>query len=126
MGQVKVEITVQNLLDKSKVETAMAIVDTGATFLCLPRDMVERMNLEFAREIEVRTTNGKAKRRIYKGVEITIKDRSATVDVVELDSSLPPLVGYIPLEAMDWVVYPDKLDIFANPEHNNEYMIDLL
>jgi predicted aspartyl protease len=68
MEQVKIEITVQNLLDKSKVETTMAIVDTGATFLCLPRDMVERLNLEFVREIEMPTTDGKAKRRIYKGV----------------------------------------------------------
>jgi predicted aspartyl protease len=126
MGQVKIEIEVLNLIDKSKSEKSMAIVDTGATFLCLPRDMIERLKLEFAREVEVRTTNGKVKRRIYQGARLSIKDRSATVDVVELDNSLPPLVGYIPLESMDWVVYPDKLDVFPNPEHNNEYMIDML
>lgn len=126
MGQVRVEIEVTNLLDKSKKEKATAIVDTGATLLCLPRDMIERLNLEFSREIEVRTTNGKVRRRVYEGAKLTIKDRSATVDVIELDSSLPPLVGHVPLEVMDWVVYPEKLDIFPNPEHNNEYMIDLL
>ncbi|NWF65847.1 MAG: aspartyl protease family protein [Campylobacterales bacterium] len=126
MGKVQVEIEVINLLNREKKVKRVAIVDTGVTMLCLPRAMIEELELEFLRFVEVRTTNGKTQRRIYGGARLFIKDRSATVDVVELDDNLPPLVGVVPLEVMDFVVYPDKLDVFANPEHNGEYMIDLL
>ncbi len=126
MGQVKVDVEIINLLNRDKRIKANAIVDTGATLLCLPRKMIEELGLEFLRDVEVRTTNGKTKRRIYGGARLFLKDRSATVDVVELDDSLPVLIGVVPLEVMDFVVYPDKVDIFANPEHNGEYMIDLL
>jgi len=126
MGQVKVKFVVENILDKTKKIETEGIVDTGATLLCLPRSMIEKLNLEFRKSINVRTTNGKAIRRIYGSARIFIKDRDATVDVVEIDDDLPPLIGVVPLEVMDFVVYPDKLDLFANPEHSNEYMIDLL
>ena len=118
MGKVQVDIEVENLLNRKNKIKANAIVDTGATFLCLPRKMIEELELEYSRS----TT----KKRIYCGARVFIKDRSATVDVVELDDTLPPLVGVVPLEVMDYVIYPDKLGVFANPEHNGKYMIDLL
>ncbi len=126
MGQVKVDFELINILDKNKKITATGIIDTGATLLCLPKKMIEKLELEFIRDVDIRTTNGKVKRRIYGGARIFIKNRSATVDVVEIDDDLPPLIGVVALEVMDFVVYPDKLDIFPNPEHNNEYMIDML
>ena len=125
MGQVKVEFEVINILNKDKKISSVGIVDTGATLLCLPRKMIEELELEYMRDVKVKTTNGIVSRRIYGGARIFIKDRSATVDVVEIDDNLPPLIGVVPLEVMDFVVYPDKLDLMPNPEHNNEYMLDL-
>ena len=125
MGQVKVEFEVINILNKDKKISSVGIVDTGATLLCLPRKMIEELELEYMRDVEVKTTNGIVSRRIYGGARIFIKDRSATVDVLEIDDNLPPLIGVVPLEVMDFVVYPDKLDLMPNPEHNNEYMLDL-
>ena len=127
MGQVRSTITVTNLLDPAKRVSAEAIVDTGATLLGLPRRMVEEFGLTYSREVKARTTNGTVTRRVYKAAEISIGDRSATVEILELDDDFPPLVGVVPLEAMDLVIDPRNETLGPNiADHGGEYMVDLL
>jgi len=57
MGQVKVEFEVINILNKDKKISSIGIVDTGATLLCLPRKMIEELELEYMRDVEVKTTD---------------------------------------------------------------------
>jgi predicted aspartyl protease len=51
MGKVLEKITVTNLLDPTRLVEVEAVVDTGATMLVLPREVVERLGLEKIEEI---------------------------------------------------------------------------
>jgi hypothetical protein len=46
------------------------------------------------------------------------------VDVAETKVNVP-LIGQIPLEALDFVVDPALRRLLGNPEHRGEHMIDM-
>ncbi|CAK0768363.1 hypothetical protein CCP4SC76_5020002 [Gammaproteobacteria bacterium] len=39
---------------------------------------------------------------------------------------MPPLLGYIPLEQMDYVIDFARHKLVENPEHNGKLILDLL
>jgi len=41
-------------------------------------------------------------RRIFEGVRLTILGRRCALDVMELEDGIPALVGYVPLEILDF------------------------
>ena len=53
MGLVKVEFEIVNILNENKRVSSVGIVDTGATLMCLPRNMIEKLELEFRRSTRV-------------------------------------------------------------------------
>ena len=138
MGRTLEKVKVQNFgdlfnatqgdLDASQVRTAEieAVVDTGATYLCLPPNVIEQLGLLYARTQTVTTANGPAERRFFKGADITIKDRNIQMAVMENDEATPPLVGYLILEALDFVVDPKANRLIPNPEHDGKWIADLL
>jgi len=81
-----------------------AIVDTGATMLSLPIDIIEKLGLEEVGITEVRTANGTVNRRIFRGAWIEINNREWEFRVVELSVGMVPLSGQIVLEQLD--LYP--------------------
>ena len=95
VGKIFVDIRVVNIFDQSKKIETKALVDTGATFLSLPKREIEKLKLRFSRDVNVKTTNGIVKRKIYKGAEIIIQDRSVSMDILELPDDLPPLIGVL-------------------------------
>ena len=46
------------------------------------------------------------------------------MDILELPNEIPPLVGVLILEALDFIVDPTQQKLLPNPEHNGEYLID--
>jgi clan AA aspartic protease len=101
-----------------------AIVDTGATYLCLPPKIIEELGLLYSRSVSVTTANGEVKRRIFQGAEITIKNRSTQMEVMESDETTPPLIGFLVLEALDFVVDPKTQKIIPNPEHGGKWVVE--
>ena len=83
-----------------------ALVDTGAAFLCLPPEEIEKLGLMYSHTREVSTANGRVERRIFSGAVIIIKGRDIQMQVMENAPGTPPLIGYLILEAMDFVVDP--------------------
>ena len=73
----------------------------------------------------MRTANGNVGRRIFAGAKITIKDRTVEMQVMESDEKTPPLIGYLVLEALDFVVNPKTQGVMGNPEHDGEWIVDL-
>jgi hypothetical protein len=57
---------------------------------------------------------------------LTIQGRSCTIDATEIPDAVPPLVGYVVLELLDFVVDPANQQIIPNPAHNGKFMHDLL
>ncbi|MGK5094540.1 retropepsin-like aspartic protease [Deltaproteobacteria bacterium TL4] len=102
------------------------MVDTGAAMVCLPVNLIEKLGLYPIQEREVMTANGTVIRRIYSPVRLNIMDREMDMNVMELPLGTPPLLGYLPMEALD--LYPNlqKQILEGNPKYNGKMIIDLL
>jgi len=138
MGQTLEKVLIRNFADIAFAEKGIikeseirsveidAIVDTGATYLCLPPKVIKELGLLFVYSKPVKTGNGNVELNIYRGAEITIKDRSILMQVMEnKDDNVPALIGYLVLEEMDWVVNPKTQEIMGNPVNEGKWMIDM-
>jgi predicted aspartyl protease len=138
MGKILQKATLQNVIDLGAVQRGYIkpsevrsvevefTVDTGAAMICLPPEMIDALGLYVTHTRRVLTGNGEVARRIYSPVRITIFDREANLDVMELPPDTPPLLGYLPLEALD--LYPNtaKQCLEGNPKYGGMMVIDLL
>jgi hypothetical protein len=59
-------------------------------------------------------------------VRIRIRDREADLNVMEVSAGTPPLLGYLPLEALDLYLNPKKRVLEGNPLYNGKTVADPL
>jgi predicted aspartyl protease len=102
-----------------------AIADTGAAYLCLPPSVIQQLGLTYSYSRSVKTANGIVERRIFSGAFITIKERFEQMSVMENDQQTPPLIGYLVMEALDFVVDPKSKAMIPNPANDGKWMTDL-
>lgn len=76
------------------------LVDTGATTVCLPADIIARLSLSFLKEVIVVGATGFIKTRIFEGAKISLCGREGTFECLELPSRTDALLGKIPLQAL--------------------------
>lgn len=113
MGQVKTTVVLTNLWDHGLASRGAlppdevrsltlhdVLVDTGATLLALPSDLIRQLGLDFIRPVEVRTANGIIHSGIYSGVRIKIEGREGTFECLELPGVPRPLLGVVPMEVL--------------------------
>jgi len=118
VGHVRATITVANRLDQALVERGEldaaearsatldeVMVDTGATLLALPIDVIDRLGLGVRRTVTARTAAGPRQIRQFRDVELTVMGRSGTFDCLEVPTGSPPLLGVTPMEILG--VEPD-------------------
>jgi predicted aspartyl protease len=108
-----------------KVEVTDALIDTGATTLSMPKSLIEQLGLRPYRTRKARTSAGIVDVQVYNTARLTIQGRDCNVDVSEVSEDCPVLIGFLPLEALDFVVDPVNQRLIGNPFHNGEHMIDL-
>lgn len=137
MGRVMVKIQVENATDvvralvgeipKERVRRIEidALVDTGATLLCLPKSKIEELGLTLREIRRATTANGEADRGIYQVVNLTLLGRTCSIDVMELPEGTPSLVGYLALENLDLIVDPKNQAVIPNPAHEGKFVMDL-
>ena len=137
MGRTAEKVNVKNYgdvfnsasgaLDPSKIRSVdvLALVDTGATYLCLPPSVIKQLGLLYSHSTQLKTANGGVIRRIFNGAVLTIRERSVVMSVMENAEDTPNLIGYLVLEALDFVVDSKAENLMANPEHNGEWIMDL-
>lgn len=136
MGKAEVEILLTNLSDlnlsKAKVLKSKdvrklkikGLVDSGATGLCVPKKYIKQLGLEHVGFTRTRTANGKVRRKVYGDVLVNIMGRKAPFRATELPDDVPPLIGYLILEAFDYVVDSRKQKLIGNPEHGGKWILD--
>jgi predicted aspartyl protease len=107
------------------IEVSDALVDTGATYLGLPRRLIQQLGLMPYTTRRMRTSAGPIQAQVYGTVRLTIQERDCTCDVLELPDECPVLIRQIPLEAVDFVVDPINQRVIGNPDHNGECMFDM-
>jgi len=113
MGKVLTELTIINRADQNVADRGFmpasevrsvtlddVLVDTGATTLCLPSDIIAQLGLALLKEVDVETAMGIGKARIFRDATILLGDREGTFECLELPAGGNPLLGVIPLEAL--------------------------
>jgi predicted aspartyl protease len=111
MGKVTTTLTVTNWVDEVLAERGFipndqvrsltlenVLVDTGASRLCLPKEVIESLGLKCVGENDVKTALGPTKFRVFAGVKLIVAGREGRYDCVELPEGTDPLLGLIPLE----------------------------
>lgn len=136
VGRVVVDVAVQNADDFRRAERGemardairtlhiKALVDTGATFFCLPESMIDQLGLPFDRDRPTRTLSGEVVMRVYAGARVEIGGRACNVEVMALPEGRQSLLGQIPLETLDYWVDVTNQKLVGNPEHGGEWMAE--
>jgi predicted aspartyl protease len=83
-----------------------ALVDTGATYPALPKDLIELLGLVELYEAEGEVANGAAKLKLLGPAIIKVEDRMASSPVIERPEGTTPLIGVVALEQMGFRVDP--------------------
>jgi predicted aspartyl protease len=138
VGQVIVPVLIENLFDLRgveegrlaadqvrRIEVEDARVDTGASIISMPRHLIDQLGLKRIETKTARTATGPAKFGIYEPVKLTIQGRDCEIRVSEVADNCPVLIGFIPLEMLDFVVDPKNQRLIGNPDHGGEWMIDM-
>jgi predicted aspartyl protease len=121
MEKVTTQITITNRIDQILAERGFikpqeirsvilddVLVDTGATRLCLPADIISNLGLTFQGEVDVKIAIGVQKVRIFRELNLSVAGREGTFNCVELPAGSDPLLGLIPLE--DLGLEPDLIN----------------
>ncbi|BBD64157.1 hypothetical protein NIES4072_21810 [Nostoc commune NIES-4072] len=111
MGKVTTTITITNQIDQTLAERGFiptkqirsitlhdVLVDTGATRLCLPKNIILDLGLPLQGEVDVKIATGVQKARIFKMLNLSVEGREGTFNCIELPEGSDPLLGLIPLE----------------------------
>ena len=138
MGRILQIVTLANAGDLSKWRDGIlredqvrqtevqVLVGTGAAMLCLPPEFISKLGLRETGRRRAITANGQMDRGIYEPVRITVLDRNAILEVMELPAGIPPLLGYLPLEALDLYPNPQRQILEGNPQYDGKMVMDLL
>ena len=113
MGKVITTLVITNRIDEAKAEDGLipieqvrsvtlenVLVDTGATTLCLPKDVLARLGLKILKQVVVETATGISEARIFQDAKISLCGREGTFECWELPEGKTPLLGVIPMEAL--------------------------
>jgi predicted aspartyl protease len=111
MGKVVTTVTVANRVDQILADRGFiqpqevrsvtlkdVLVDTGATRLCLPADIISQLGLVLQDEVDVKIATGLHTARIFREVNLQVEGREGTFNCIELPTGSEPLLGLIPLE----------------------------
>jgi clan AA aspartic protease len=107
------------------VEVQDALVDTGATYLSVPRRLIRQLGLRQLRTRRSKTAAGIVEVGVYGAVQLTVQGRDCVIQVAEVPDECPVLIGQVPLEMLDFVVDPVNQRLIGNPEHGGEQMLEM-
>ncbi|MBI3455484.1 MAG: aspartyl protease family protein [Candidatus Rokubacteria bacterium] len=129
MGEVKVELELENAVDQElvrlgylkaeqmRVAKVQGLVDTGAVMLVLPQDLVEALGLREAGKVIVTYADERKEERPLAGiVTVRIGNRSTSLNCVVGPPASEPLIGQVVLETLDLRVDCVQQKLVPRPE----------
>ena len=119
MGIIYSDIELANARDDSlRPITVKALVDSGALHLCIPAHVATQLQLPELDKREVTLADGATTLVPYVGpVRVRFDNRQCLVGALILGDQ--PLLGAIPMEDMDLVINPARLQLTVNPSNPN-------
>lgn len=123
MGLVHTEIELSNPGDASlKPVTVRALVDTGATMLCIPEHLAIQLQLKEIERRDVVTADGREHSVPYVGpIQVRFDNRSSFAGALIIGDTV--LMGAIQMEDMDLVVHPRTQTVTVNPASPNTPLV---
>ncbi len=104
-----------------------ALVDTGATMMVIPAEIAEKLGLPRGGTRKVKYADGRVAELAWvTSVRLEICGREMTCDALVEAAGTTPLIGQIPLEALDLVVDPKNRELHVNPASPDMPLLDLL
>jgi clan AA aspartic protease len=139
MGKVMTKLKLTNLNDIQDVKTGVlrpdqvrvleieAVVDTGATNLVLPADVVATLGVRELGKRKVRYADNRVEEVPWVGpLQIEILGRAMIGEALVVAAGATPLIGQIPLENLDLIVDPKSREVSVNPASPDVPLLDLL
>ncbi|WP_017306325.1 aspartyl protease family protein [Spirulina subsalsa] len=139
MGRILTDLKVINRIDQANAEDGRipsdqvrsiqlknVLVDTGATTLCLPSQVILTLGLKLLKEVDVATANGFSKARIFQDAKIALMGREGTFECLELPGGRDPLLGVIPLEALGIELDLQHQQLRLLPDESRETYLTIL
>ena len=127
MGKVIEKVRLTNAFEPARSVDVDALVDTGATMVVLPQDVVDELGLRKVRETTARYGNGETEARSVYGVAtVEIRGRVGNFDVLAERKGTRPLIGQSVLEQLDFLVDAKNGSVVPNPASPDVPMVDVL
>lgn len=127
MGRVIEKVKITNLFEPAKSIEVEAVIDTGATMVVLPQNIIDELGLKKIREARVRYANNRVESKsIYGVVAVEIKGRAGNFDVLAEAEGSQPLIGQVVLEILDLVVDCRTRTLIPNPLSPEMPMVEIL
>ncbi len=119
MGLVNGKVNLRNpRLPNLDPVDVVALVDSGATHLCIPEHVQIQLRLDEIDSKEVTLADGSKKLVPYVGpVELRFKNRVGFAGALVMGDQV--LLGAIPMEDMDLVIIPKTRTLDVNPNSPN-------
>jgi clan AA aspartic protease len=138
MGKVMEKIRLTNSYDEERVQAGDwrpeqvrsieidALVDTGATMLILPADVVAQLGLREQGRRNVVYADGRQEEIPWiGGVRLTLLGREMIASALVVPAGTTALIGQIPLEELDLIVDPKSRALKVNPASPDAPLLDL-
>ncbi|MDZ7289928.1 MAG: hypothetical protein ONB44_10085 [candidate division KSB1 bacterium] len=127
MGKVIEKVKLTNIFDPSKSVEIDAVIDSGATMLALPQDVIDQLGLLKDREVKARYADKhREDKSIYGIVQLDVAGRSGKFEVLAENVGTPPLVGQVVLEILDLLIDAKSRKLTPNPESPEMPMVEVL
>jgi clan AA aspartic protease len=119
MGLVYQQLRLSNPYESGIEEIdATALVDTGATELCIPEHMANQLKLKYAGERIIHLANGE-KQVCDVMMTVRIEVFGLVWNGQAIITGDEVLLGAIPMESLNLIVDPKKQIAFPNPDNLN-------
>ena len=139
MGRVHAQVKLTNdtdlqdarrgMVPPGSVRTARieALVDTGATMLLLPAEVVAALGLPYERTRKVRYADGRVEEVPWIGsLRVEVLGREMMCGALVAPAGTTPLLGQLQLEELDLIVDTKNRELKVNPASPDMPLLDLL
>lgn len=137
MGKVRTQLTILNRADEvlserglisqdqiRKVVLDNVLIDTGATVLSLPSDVIRQLGLAPLKEVLTSTAAGYQRATVYQDAKVSLLGRVGVFQALELPGGENPLLGVIPMEELGVEIDLQKQELRLLPmEPGNTYYL---
>jgi clan AA aspartic protease len=117
MGLTYASLKLTNMFTGASVEV-QALVDSGSMPLCIPESVARQLGFDTTEVYSTRIKIADASRidvPVVAPIRLDFANRSCTTDAYVLGDE--PLIGVIPIEALDCIIEPKNQRLVVNPKN---------